>query len=101
MEDSIKTTKIDVDKVDNVFDEILTFIMENSTHDTQEDCLNRVKVANLVLQLASDIVYNMADRTCNYRHETRFTEFAEQIKTYEKAFLVLDELKQMTDILQG
>ena len=31
----------------------------------------------------------------------RFIEFAEQIKTYEKAFLVLDELKKLTDILQN
>ena len=101
MENSIKTTRIDVDKVKNLFDEILTFILDTNTHDTQEDCLDRVKVADMILKLAGETIYRMMDITCNYRHETRFIEFAEQIKTYEKAFLVLDELKKLTDILQN
>lgn len=100
MEDSIKTTRIDVDKIDTIFDEILTFILDTDTRDTYEDCLNRVKVADMILKLARETIYKMMDTTCNHRHETGFLEFAEQIKTYEKADLVLEELEKMTDILQ-
>ena len=101
MEDTIKTTRIDVDKIDNIFDEILTFIMDTDKHDTQEDCLNRVKIADMIFTLASETIYKMMDTTCNYRYETGFIEFSEQIKTYEKAFLILHELKKLTNILQG
>lgn len=101
MEDSIKTTRIDVDKIDNIFDEILTFILDTDTRDTQDDCLNRVKVADLILKLANETMYRMMDITCNYRHESTLEEFAEQITMYKDAINKVAEVMKCTDILQG
>lgn len=98
---SIKTTRIDVDKIDNIFDEILTFILDTDTRDTQDDCMNRVKVAELILKLANETMYRMMDITCNYRHESTLDEFAEQIIMYRDAMNKIEEVKKYVDILQG
>ena len=101
MEDSIKTTRIDVDKIDRIFDEIQTFMLDTDLHDTQEDCLNRVKIADMIFKLAQSMVYRMMDINCNYRHEVNIDEFTENIVAYNEAYKQLSEMLKMTDILQG
>ena len=101
MEDSIKTTRIDVDKIDNIFDEILTFMLDTDLHDTQDDCVNRVKIADMIFKLAQSMVYRMMDINCNYRHEVNIDEFTENIVAYNEAYKQLSEMLKMTDILQG
>ena len=101
MEDSIKTTRIDVDKIDNIFDEILAFMTDTDPRDTQEDCLNRVKVADMILKLAGETIYRMMDITCNYRHEVPVTDFVEDITLYKDTMQKLEEVANYTDILQG
>lgn len=101
MEDSIKTTRIDVDKIDKIFDEIQTFMLDTDLHDTQEDCLNRVKIADMIFKLAQSMVYRMMDVNCNYRHEVNIDEFTENIVAYNEAYKQLDEMLKMTDILQA
>lgn len=101
MEDSIKTTRIDVNKIEKIFDEIVDFIMDDGALKTQDDCMDRVKVAELVFELAKEILGKMFDITCNYRRETSMEEFIEQITLYKDAINNLHTAKQMIDILQG
>ena len=101
MEDSIKTTRIDVDKIENIFDEILTFILDTDNRDTQDDWMNRVKVADLILKLAGETIYRMFDIACNFRHEADIVEFYDEVKDYKEALVMLETIKKKTDILQG
>ena len=101
MEDTIKTTRIDVDKVAKIFDEILTFILDTDNRDTQDDCLNRVKVADLVLQLASEIIERMMCLTTIHPADTGWTETIEELTLFNDTIIRLQNIQQFTDILQG
>ena len=98
MENSIKTTTVDVQKVKQIFDEILTYILDYR-HEP-EYARTRIEIADEIFKLTQEVIELM------YRTEMQFTtecskeELIDKINVYRNAEHNLHEIQLSTDILQ-
>lgn len=99
MEDSIKTTRIDVDKVKNLFDEILTYILDYR-HE-QDYARQRVELVDEIFKLTFEVIELMYRTEMQFATECSKTELIDIINAYKNAEHNLGELQERTDALQG
>lgn len=99
MEDSIKTTRIDVDKVKNLFDEILTYILDYR-HE-QDYARQRVELVDEIFKLTFEVIELMYRTEMQFATELSKAELLDKINVYRNAEHNLGELQTYVDILQG
>ena len=99
MENTIKKTVIDVEKLDNIFEEIHSFML-----DTRYECKydnERVQIADAVFEIFRDIVYIMYRGDIEYLREASTEEAIELLQNYKQVFDSLDFIIKNIDSLKG
>ena len=97
--DTIKTTTVDVKKVKQLFDEILTFMLDNKYE--QDYARARVQLADEILKLAGEVIELMYRTNLEYLSECTKAEAIDKLQMYKVADDYLSIVQKETDILQG
>ena len=98
METSIKTTRIDVDKVKNLFDEILTYILDYR-HE-QDYARTRIELADEIFKLTQEVIELMYRTEMQFARDCSKEDLIDKINVYRNAEHYLHEIQISTDILQ-
>lgn len=98
MIDNIKNNGIDVEKVKQLFDEILTYILDYR-HE-QDYARQRVELADEIFKLAQEIIELMYRTEMQFATECSKEDLIDKINVYRNAEHNLHELQTSTDILQ-
>lgn len=98
MENSIKTTRIDVDKVKNLFDEILTYILDYR-HE-QDYARTRIELADEIFKLTQEVIELMYRTEMQFARDCSKEDLIDKINVYRNAEHNLHEIQTSTDILQ-
>ena len=99
MIDSIKNDGIDVEKVEQLFNEILGFLLDNrGTFNYERE---RVQIADKVFNLTQEIIELMYRTELYFLNETTKSEAIDILTNYKQAEIYLNEMQTRTDILQS
>ena len=99
MEDSIKTTRVDVNKVKNLFDEILTYILDYR-HE-QDYARQRVELVDEIFKLTQEVIEVMYRTEMQFATECSKEDLIDIINVYRNAEHNLCELQGRTDALMS
>ena len=93
----ITTTKIDVEKIKGIFDEIHEYLLDNRYD--EEDVMTRVRVTDAILSLTQEVIEIMYRTNFNYLDGANKQEVIEIVTAYKQAQDSLYEIQKMTDII--
>ena len=97
--DEITTTKVDVEKVRKLFDEILTYLLDNRYE--QQYAQERVQIADEIFKLTQEVIELMYRTDLQFLSECDKFEALNKIKLYSELEDNLSLIQKETDILQS
>lgn len=96
--DEITKTTVDVEKVEQLFDEILTFMLDERNE--QDYARTRVELANEIFKLMQEVIELMYRTNLQFLSECTKAEAIDKLQMYKVAEDYLDIVQKDIDILQ-